>query len=110
MRCGSMKVILQKLINMNEVKKSPPKIKIQVAIKFPKKLRFRRILMDLAAEADADVILKCLASHDEAVISREISENAPTQDVITAFDEIRLLVSRLLAAQIIDAKNGDNES
>lgn len=67
---------------MSEVK-SPPKIKIQVAIKFPKKLQFRRILMDLAAEA---------------------------QDVITAFDEIRLLVSRLLAAQLIDAKNGDSES
>lgn len=84
---------------MNKNKKDPPKITIGATLKLKKSLQFRRIAMDLATDAGVDMVMHCMANHDEIRISRETT----THEVNAAFKDVQGFTTKLLAAELLVA-------
>lgn len=97
MRCGSVQVIKINLSKMNKNKKDPPKVTIGVALRFKKSLQFRQIAMDLAIGANVNIVMRCMANHDEILISRE----ATVHEISTAFRDVQSFTTMLLAAEAV---------
>ena len=79
---------------MNKNKKDPPKVTIEVTLRFKKSLQFRQIAMDLATSADVDTVFHCMNDHDEVRISRK----ATVYEISTAFRNVQDFTTMLLAA------------
>lgn len=97
MRCGSVQVIKINLSKMNKNKKDPPKVIIGATLKFRKSLQFRQIAMDLAIGANVNIVMRCMANHDEILISRE----ATVHEISTAFRDVQSFTTMLLAAEAV---------
>lgn len=82
---------------MNKNKKDPPKVTIEVTLRFKKSLQFRQIAMDLATSANVDTVFHCMSDHDEIRISRK----ATVYEISTAFRDVRDFTTVLLAAEAV---------
>lgn len=84
---------------MNKNKKDPPKVIIGATLKVKKSLQFRRVAMDLATDANVDMVMHCMTDHDEIRISRETTAH----EVNTAFKEVQDFTTKLLATESLIA-------
>ena len=84
---------------MNKNKKDPPKVTIGATLKVKKSLQFRRIAMDLATDANVNMVMRCMANHDEIFISRETTAH----EVNIAFKAIQGFTTKLLATESLIA-------
>ena len=92
---------------MSEKTKKPPEIKITVTVKFDEKIKYRRQVMNLAAEeADADVTFKCMKDHDEITFTKDVTNHEQCGTISEVFEDVCDLVYALLKLQhLLNPKN-----
>ena len=100
-------VVLRKFITqiikiMSENKNSPQKaLVISVNAKINCKLNLRKYLIDLANDAEADVIIKSTGDHHEITLCRAVQDLSNPISIIDAINELQVRLSNICALLLV---------